>query len=302
MVEREDLIAAKIRRCMLPLMQAWQSIPQRAVRTFEAATHMNISIHDLNGVLWSYLPRTYFGHQIPLCMQLKTTHCEDCARFDQHAVRRMSAERPEGFSKVCFAGIVEWVVPVFENNALLWVLFAGQRSAGAGFKAMLVDTKCAPAKRATALEPVTAAQSELILEQLCQLAARLKAWRRELPRGMPRTGKPIVDVACRRIAVLRYIDAQHTYPITLGDLAELLKLSLYRASHAIQQACGASFTDLLVQARLRTAAALLRHTRRSVLDVAHESGFSDVSNFHRLFKKQFNTTPLQYRATMENNP
>ncbi|MGI8637813.1 MAG: helix-turn-helix domain-containing protein [Segetibacter sp.] len=40
---------------------------------------------------------------------------------------------------------------------------------------------------------------------------------------------------------------------------------------------------------------MLRETEQSIIDICYESGYKNPSNFNRLFKKQFNNNPLQYR-------
>ena len=50
--------------------------------------------------------------------------------------------------------------------------------------------------------------------------------------------------------------------------------------------------------RLRTAAGLLRATSASIVEVCLDSGFQDLSHFHRLFRRRFGVTPLRYRRTV----
>ena len=85
----------------------------------------------------------------------------------------------------------------------------------------------------------------------------------------------------------------------LKDVAKALHLSESRAGHAVKEACGATFVELLTQARLRSAAGLLRHTSLPVKDIALRSGFEDVSHFHAVFKAHFKATPHKYRKSTE---
>ncbi len=52
----------------------------------------------------------------------------------------------------------------------------------------------------------------------------------------------------------------------------------------------------LLDKRLDYSSYQLRSTDKNVNEVAFESGFEDVSNFIRSFKKKFSCTPLQYRT------
>jgi AraC-like DNA-binding protein len=47
--------------------------------------------------------------------------------------------------------------------------------------------------------------------------------------------------------------------------------------------------------RLRRAALRLKGEPTKVLDIALDSGFSDVSNFNRAFRAEFGESPRSYR-------
>ncbi len=87
----------------------------------------------------------------------------------------------------------------------------------------------------------------------------------------------------------------HTKPIGMADVANLLHLSESRAGHAVMQVCGRSFMELVLDARLRTAAGLLQNTNLPVSDIAEGSGFHNASRFHHTFRRQFKTTSHQYQ-------
>ena len=53
----------------------------------------------------------------------------------------------------------------------------------------------------------------------------------------------------------------------------------------------------LLSARMRRAALELVSSRRPVLPIALDSGFSDLSTFNRRFRATFGVTPTQYRAS-----
>jgi AraC family cel operon transcriptional repressor len=53
--------------------------------------------------------------------------------------------------------------------------------------------------------------------------------------------------------------------------------------------------------RLNYAANLLLHTDRTILDIALDAGFNNISYFNHLFKKHFHTTPTRFRAGHSHN-
>lgn len=138
-----------------------------------------------------------------------------------------------------------------------------------------------------------------VLESLRQLRARLLEWYREISTGHHRiTGSSsqgrVRDVN-RRLAIQHFLHTHHTTEVSVSELAGFLGLSMSRTSHVVKELFGCNYVQLLNRMRLQTAAALLRNSSLSIVDVCLGSGFRDVSHFHRQFRKQFRKTPQQYR-------
>ena len=58
---------------------------------------------------------------------------------------------------------------------------------------------------------------------------------------------------------------------------------------------GFGFNGYLIEYRLNHAAEELRNSDATILDIAGEAGFDNLSNFNRLFKKRFHKTPSEFR-------
>ena len=58
---------------------------------------------------------------------------------------------------------------------------------------------------------------------------------------------------------------------------------------------GTSFVSYLKEYRLTKAARLLVSSSGSVLTIAQETGFDNLSYFNRSFKKMYGVTPRQFR-------
>lgn len=281
-------------------------MPEHAIASFEKLHGLRVTVHDLRGSLWPFLNHDRFHHTNPLCRAVKLLGRERaCVQFSSIRLRQEIADYPQGRLQICHAGFLQWVVPVFRSDALEWVIFAGVRTAGPDIQSAVQDIqRPLPDSfwHSQSVRPSTvdAEEAALVLEHLRQLTARLRLWNLEMEAG----GVTIADgqkatpssaVALRRTLIRRYIAEHHTTRIRLADLADRLGLSEWRTSHAVRECCGQSFQELLADARLRTAMGLLRHSELSVVDVALRSGFDDVRQFHRLFKRQVQSTPLQYR-------
>jgi AraC-like DNA-binding protein len=61
---------------------------------------------------------------------------------------------------------------------------------------------------------------------------------------------------------------------------------------------GNSFTRFLLSERLTRVGRLLRdprHAHLTIAQVAHSSGFNDISYFNRAFRRRFGATPTEFR-------
>ena len=281
--------------------------PEKAIANFESIHDLRVTVHDLRGSLWPFLLPDRFQHSQPVCQAVKRLGRQPlCMAF---SVRRLEGEigaEPEGRIQVCHAGLVEWTVPTFKDEALEWVIFAGVRRAGPSLTQVVWDDQhpLPPGFWEGGLDQpalVEADEAEQVLEHLRQLTARLWLWRLQsatAPVGtVPGRGMLPQSVAQRRTLIQRFIVERHAGPVRLSDLASRLGLSEWRTSHVVRDSCNATFQQLLSQARLRTALGLLRHSELSVVEVAINSGFEDARHFHRLFRREMQTTPLQYRKS-----
>lgn len=60
---------------------------------------------------------------------------------------------------------------------------------------------------------------------------------------------------------------------------------------------GSGFIEYLNGYRLTMAERLLRSSDLSVLEVAQQSGFDNLSYFNRIFKKKYENSPGKYRGS-----
>src|SRR5471030_306209 len=92
------------------------AVPEKAIEAFEALTHTRVTVHDLRGTLRPFLPPERFQHMHPLCCAVKVRHSDSCIAWGVTQLRREISAAPDGRIQVCFAGLVEAVVPVFERR------------------------------------------------------------------------------------------------------------------------------------------------------------------------------------------
>lgn len=98
--------------------------------------------------------------------------------------------------------------------------------------------------------------------------------------------------------VLEYAVANYKENITIGDAAALMNLSASAFCRYFKSRTQKSFLGFVIEMRLNEACKLLKETDQSILDICYESGFKNLSNFNRLFKKLHHKSPLEYRKQM----
>jgi len=96
---------------------------------------------------------------------------------------------------------------------------------------------------------------------------------------------------------LRYIKENYKEKITVEDIANETHLSPSYLFSVFKKHIGVSPISYLNNYRLSAAADLLLGTDRSITQIAQETGINDSVYFNKLFKKQYQMSPSEYRRT-----
>jgi len=91
-------------------------------------------------------------------------------------------------------------------------------------------------------------------------------------------------------------DARYFERLDVDDLARAAGLSRAHFSREFRRAFGESPHAYLLTRRLERAAALLRTTDRSVVDICLSVGLQSVGSFTTSFTRAFGVSPTAYRA------
>ncbi len=102
----------------------------------------------------------------------------------------------------------------------------------------------------------------------------------------------------RRIErIMAYLNSHFDKDISLLEAAKIAGMTEVALSRFFKLRTGKTFVDTLNEIRLGTASRMLIETTQSVNEVAFKSGFNNMSNFNRLFKKKKDCTPKEFRET-----
>src|SRR4051795_298756 len=91
-------------------------------------------------------------------------------------------------------------------------------------------------------------------------------------------------------------DARYFDPLGVDDLARAAGLSRAHFSREFRRAFGEPPHTYLLTRRLERAAALLRTTDRSVVDICFSVGLQSVGSFTTSFTHTYGASPTSYRA------
>lgn len=83
--------------------------------------------------------------------------------------------------------------------------------------------------------------------------------------------------------------------ISTKKAASACAMSLNTFNTVFNQLMNKSFSRFSLEYRIKGAASSLLNTDDNIKEIIYEWGFNDPSHFYKIFKKQFNCTPISYR-------
>ena len=104
----------------------------------------------------------------------------------------------------------------------------------------------------------------------------------------------------RRIdTICRYIEINFAKEISLSEVASMVAMSESSFSHFFKKRTSRNFISYLNDVRIGHATKLLFETTQSINEISFLCGYSNISNFNRIFKKIKGQTPSEYRTSIQ---
>lgn len=101
--------------------------------------------------------------------------------------------------------------------------------------------------------------------------------------------------------VEEYIDKHFTEEIRLQTVSDIAGMTPTAFSRFFKLRTGRTLSDYIIDIRLGYAARQLIDTTTSVVEICYNSGFNNVSNFNRIFKKRKGCSPTTFRENYHKN-
>lgn len=99
----------------------------------------------------------------------------------------------------------------------------------------------------------------------------------------------------RVLKVKNYISTHYQYDLRLTELASIAGMSPSAFSRFFKLHTGRNLSGYIIEQRLGYASRLLVDTAMSVSEICFDSGFKNLSNFNRIFKKKKGCSPTEFR-------
>ncbi len=90
-------------------------------------------------------------------------------------------------------------------------------------------------------------------------------------------------------------EKQYMDKMSLSEIGEEYHISSSHLSHIFKEITGYSTIDYLISCRLSAAKRMLSSTDINIREIIFQCGFSDESNFSRMFKEKVGITPSEFR-------
>lgn len=116
--------------------------------------------------------------------------------------------------------------------------------------------------------------------------------------NMPKSNTPVIKKRKsldKLKLVIKHVENNYANPISIEEMAELCNFSQSHFMKFFKTNMDVSFIEYLNNYRLTIASRLLISSSSSILAIAMESGFDNLSYFNRQFKKRYDITPSQFR-------
>ena len=98
--------------------------------------------------------------------------------------------------------------------------------------------------------------------------------------------------------ILNYVAENFERPISLEEAARQVHLSKYAFCRFFKASTQQSFVNYLNQFRISMACRMLSVTTYDITQIGMQTGYNNLSNFNRQFKKWMSCTPREYREAL----
>ncbi len=278
---------------------------RKRIESFEKLLGCHVCVHEYPGELRKFAGCIHFHSNI-FCENVKTKkgNGQTCLESDYRLLKnRMDASRIP-FLKICHAGYIEGVCPIFINDTHIATAFAGPYTLKPSSSRPGCDLIEDPFYKkdkdnnriSHKMPPVADARFlEHLLNMLELLGNAMENFlQKSIQSGDPGWQDP-------KTRILFFFEHDFRKDIYLEDLAKFLGVGTSRASQLLRIHFRSNFPKMLNERRMEHSKRMLADTDMKVSSISEECGYSDPAYFFRLFRKINGTTPDGFRRKLKTN-
>lgn len=246
---------------------------QEFLQFLEYGTNLHITVVFLEnyGNEKTKLDSYFVNHSKPYCEFKKSTPdgLSRCIRCRNRAISRV-CETKTSFGGMCDGGVYEYVTPVIYADVVIAVIFIGniKDSDEFPFEKIFDEDMCR--------------RLALIVENQIKLLVK------EYPSTRGKFNPLIMNIK-------NYIEESLFGEISVREIARLFNYNEKYIGKLFKEEEGIGMLEYINSRRLDKSCELLRLSSRTVIEVAQQTGFNNVTYFNRLFKKRFGKSPTEFR-------
>ena len=259
-----------------------------------------ICIYDLSGLLSSEqtaLEARHIYHSSDFCRAAKSTArgFRACLRCKTLSNSRAKAGKAP-FDGLCVFGLYELALPLCDGEKVLAVIYVGGMTRSRGESEERLRRMCAAcgADTDTLMSLLPPERGADIKKSAYGLAKAAESYLRLLMHRydiVPHTGG--VHFLTREMTL--YANENFRGKVGLASVAARFSYSEKYAGRVFKRETGMSFARYVNEKRLEEAEKQLRESDKSILEIALDCGFENVTYFNRLFKRKHGIPPGKYR-------
>lgn len=272
---------------------------QTLIECIEKNTSAHVCIHDVSGILQNDMlavSEKNHMHYSPVCNIAKTTDkgfrlCFACKGLSiKKAIDGASA-----YMGTCPLGLTEIALPVFINDKPVCIIYIGNLNCDSAAMAAKVKRVC----RLTGVDEnllLNALPPEISVseaEHFVQAAGVVKNYISLVCASYDLSADHRMHWAVK--AMCDYADQYYQKTLSIGTLAKIYYMNENYLGRLFKKHMGKSFSAYLNDIRIKRACHMLRHTDNTVISIALECGFNNVTYFNKVFKKSTGYTPGEYK-------
>jgi len=277
----------------------------------ESQYNLQISIHDFTGILahdnqFSSILHPFLLHKNKFCMYIKSkkelfNKCL-CKRED---IAKKCMKVKDTFYGMCFAGVEEFVVPVFHNQTLIMVIFAGifRQHQNLGLYIIKKITEQYDLNYETLLQYYYSSLSPTVLDVktvrslLSVIAQYLEYIYKDLYSHSKIMNNAKTNTTADYILIhaLEFIDRNYHRPLSVSQIAKHFHCSESYIHHIFKSKMKATVKNYINRLRIECSKKYLCESNMSIKNIALNVGFNDPNYFSKVFCEMCRVTPTQYR-------